>query len=128
MASPTEQTCVWVNSGSWWWTGRPGVLQSRESQRVRHKWETELNWTDTFLQWRFKHSHWCIVTCRLYHYTWEISIDQLSQGRKNFQTFACIDLGYTTCSRVLHCCKICFLPLFSNFRGYFNKNYIAQAF
>ena len=36
----------WVNSGSWWWTGRPGVLQSMESQRVRHDWAnwTELNW------------------------------------------------------------------------------------
>ena len=38
---------VWVNSGSWWWTGRPGVLQSMDSQRVRHDWATELNWTDT---------------------------------------------------------------------------------
>ena len=38
---------VWVNSGSWWWTGRPGVLQSLGSQRVRHDWATELipNWT-----------------------------------------------------------------------------------
>ena len=32
-------------SGSWWWTGKPGVLQSMESQRVRHDWTTELNWT-----------------------------------------------------------------------------------
>ena len=35
---------VWINSGSWWWTGKPGVLQSMGSQRVRHNWETELNW------------------------------------------------------------------------------------
>ena len=34
------------NSGSWWWTGRPGVLQFMASQRVRHKWATELNWTE----------------------------------------------------------------------------------
>ena len=34
----------WVNSRSWWWTGRPGVLQSVGSQRVRHDWVTELNW------------------------------------------------------------------------------------
>ena len=33
---------VWVNSGSWWWTGRPGVLQSTGSQRVGHDWVTEL--------------------------------------------------------------------------------------
>ena len=37
---------VWVGSGSWWWTGKPGVLQSMGSQRVRHDWATELNWTD----------------------------------------------------------------------------------
>ena len=41
MASPTQWTWVWVNSRSWWWTGRPGVLQSMGSQRVRHDWVTE---------------------------------------------------------------------------------------
>ena len=46
MASPTQWTWLWVNSGSWWWTGRPGVLQSMRSQRVRHDWETELNWNE----------------------------------------------------------------------------------
>ena len=45
MASPTRWTWVWVSSGSWWWTGRPGVLQSMGSQRVRHNWATELSWT-----------------------------------------------------------------------------------
>ena len=39
-------TWVWVNSGSWWWTGRPGVPQSMGSQRVRHDWATEVNSTD----------------------------------------------------------------------------------
>ena len=43
MASPTRWTWVWASSGSWWWTGRPGVLQSMGSQRVRHNWEIELN-------------------------------------------------------------------------------------
>ena len=42
MASPTWWAWVWVNSGSWWWTGRPGVLQFMGSQRVRHDWATEL--------------------------------------------------------------------------------------
>ena len=37
---------VWVNSGSWWWTGRPGMLWFMGLQRVRHKWATELNWTE----------------------------------------------------------------------------------
>ena len=44
MASPTQWTWVWVNSGSWWWTGRPGMLQSMGSQRVGHDWAAELNW------------------------------------------------------------------------------------
>ena len=43
-ASPTRWTWVWVNSGSWWWTGRPGVLRFMGSQRVGHDWATELNW------------------------------------------------------------------------------------
>ena len=49
MVSPTQWTWVWVNSGSWWWTGRPGVLQSMGLQRVGHDWVTELNWTELFL-------------------------------------------------------------------------------
>ena len=44
--SVTQWTWVWVNSGSWWWTGSPGVLQSLGSQRVRHDWVIELNWTE----------------------------------------------------------------------------------
>ena len=46
MASLTQWTRVWVNSESWWWTGRPGVLHSMESQRVGHDWATELIWTE----------------------------------------------------------------------------------
>ena len=49
MASLTWWTWVWVNSGSWWWTGRPGVLRSMGSQRVGHDWATELNWTNVYL-------------------------------------------------------------------------------
>ena len=44
MASPTQWTWVWASSGSWWWTGRSGVLQSMGLQRVGHDWATELNW------------------------------------------------------------------------------------
>ena len=44
MASLTQWTWVWVNSGSWWWTGRPGVLRIMGLQRVGHDWATELNW------------------------------------------------------------------------------------
>ena len=43
MASPARLTWGWVNSGSWWWTGRPGVLWFMGSQTVGHNWATELN-------------------------------------------------------------------------------------
>ena len=46
MVSPPRWTWVWVNSGSWWWTGRSGVLRFIGSQRVRHDWVTELKWTE----------------------------------------------------------------------------------
>ena len=45
MASLTQWTWVWVSSGSWWWTGRPGVLRFMGSQRVRHDWATDLIWS-----------------------------------------------------------------------------------
>ena len=45
LASLTQWTWVWVNSGSWWWTGKPDVLHSMGLQRVRHDWVTELNWS-----------------------------------------------------------------------------------
>ena len=51
MASPTQWTWVWVNSRSWWWTGRSGVMQSMGSQSVAHDWVTELNWASFFDIW-----------------------------------------------------------------------------
>ena len=66
IASPTQWTWVWVGSTCWWWTGRPGVLQFMGSQRVRHDWVTELNWTELCMkiyspirmetQWWARHS------------------------------------------------------------------------
>ena len=46
MVSLTQWTWVWVNSGSWWWTGRPGMLWFIGSHRVGQDWVTELNWTE----------------------------------------------------------------------------------
>ena len=47
MASLTRWMWIWVNSGRWWWTGRPGVLWFMVSQRVGHDWETELtDWSN----------------------------------------------------------------------------------
>ena len=55
MASPTQWTWVWASSGSWWWTGKPGVLQFTELQRVGHDWAAELNWG----------THWCEINVYL---------------------------------------------------------------
>ena len=62
MASPTQWTWVWVNSGSWWWTGRPSVLQSMELQRVRQDWVTELKWTPFFVVVQLLSPVWLFVT------------------------------------------------------------------
>ena len=57
MASLTWWTWVWVDSRSWWWAGRPGVLWFMWSQRVGHDWVTELNWT----KWDFASLTWSVV-------------------------------------------------------------------
>ena len=49
MASLTRLTWVWRSSGCWWWTGKPGVLQSMGSQTIRHDWATYL--TDWMAWW-----------------------------------------------------------------------------
>ena len=61
MASLTWWTWIWVNSGSWWWTGRPGVLQFMGSQRVGHNWATELNWTDSQITLNTPNLIWLLV-------------------------------------------------------------------
>ena len=53
LGSLTQWTWVWVNSGSWWWTGRPGMLRFMGSQRVGHNWATELNWLMTVATFSF---------------------------------------------------------------------------
>ena len=55
MASPTQWTRVWVDSGSWRWTGRPGVLRSMGLQRVGHDWATELNFSYGYLLYSFNY-------------------------------------------------------------------------
>ena len=58
MASLTRWTWVWVNSGSWWWTGRPGMLWFMGLQRVGHDWATELNWN-----YGFQPGWWYVTSC-----------------------------------------------------------------
>ena len=54
VASPTQWTWVWVDSRSWWWTGRPGVLWFMGLPRVGHDWVTELNWANEHTRGRDK--------------------------------------------------------------------------
>ena len=73
-------TWGWVNSGSWWWTGRPGRLWFMESQRVGHHWATELNWYIVYIfSWLFiilHHSKTCLflnivlfpLNCNIFSY------------------------------------------------------------
>ena len=72
MASPTQWTWVWISSGSWWWTGKPGVLQSMVSQRVGHNWATELNWTNLYNFFSFLEAMSCICLSLsdLLHLVW----------------------------------------------------------
>ena len=79
IASLTQWTWVWINSGSWWWIERPGVLQSMGSQIVRQDWaiEVELNWTDVFICPIMVHfggkliGHWNLLTFST-HVPWGI--------------------------------------------------------
>ena len=54
MASLTQWTWIWVDSGSWWWTGRPDVLRFLMSQRVGQDWVTELNWHTFMVSFTWK--------------------------------------------------------------------------
>ena len=62
MASPTQWTCIWVDSTSWWWTGRPGLLWFSGSQRIGHDWAAEINWTEC-LSFFF---YLCLTLSRIY--------------------------------------------------------------
>ena len=83
MAPLAQWTWVWVSSGSWWWTGRPGVLRSVQWQSVGQDWATELNWIFKIKKRLAKHSRtssgrmcisWCVGLkhgtrlCRLHHF------------------------------------------------------------
>ena len=67
MASPTQWTWVWVNSESWWWTGRPGMLRFMRSQRIGHDWVTELNWPGGYTVTALYNHHLCLVLKHFHH-------------------------------------------------------------
>ena len=82
MASRTWWTWVWVNSGRWWWTGRPGVLRFMGSQRVGLDWATELNWTEHFW-YSFSLAIWIEFNQKAKYYFYK-TLQQQTNSRKNF--------------------------------------------
>ena len=91
---------VWVNSGSWWWTGRPGVLRFMGSQRVRHDWATELNWTELI-----KTNAMCWMKPYQRSFTKSLSTESIDSNRTALKRFLMV---------------ICF---FTNFESWSNRKY-----
>ena len=69
MASLTQRTWIWVNSGSWWWTGKPGVMQSMGLKRVVCDRATGLNWY-------FRNQSMCILIS-IPHSSWQLNSNSL---------------------------------------------------
>ena len=100
MASPTQWTWVWINSGSWWWTGRPGVLWFMGSGRVEQTdWATELNWLTILTasyRWPASSLSYSSLSCQCPHYYsfWVsiLIISNLCQIRNDFEWFLMISL------------------------------------
>ena len=88
MASPTQWTWVWVDSGSWEWTGRSGVLRFMGLQKVGHNWATELNWTGG--------CGWAFGSTVVLQVIKENSKKYNNFSRKNQQTVCDIDVNLDT--------------------------------
>ena len=88
MASPTQWRWVWVNSGSWQRTGRPGTLWSMGLQRVRHDWATELNWTEYVTSQTYKSIFFYFVFLRLvFEFEDKILLKSLRKKKKNLHMY-----------------------------------------
>ena len=78
MASPTRWAWVWASSRSWWWTGKPGVLQSMGSQRVGQDWATELKWIIRIREFNKMQHTKSVKNCLCYtQMTWASLVSQL---------------------------------------------------
>ena len=111
MASPTRRTWVWVNSGRWWWTGRPGVLQFMGLQRVRHGWATELNW-------RLSQSPFFVVI--VYHEP------LLSVPTCILLFHCCATNGWSRCCSVAKSCLTLYVPMDCSTSGFPVLHYLLE--
>ena len=116
MASGTRWKWVWVNSGSWWWTGRPGVLRFMGSQKAGHDWVTELNWCGVkcrgtcvvpcFCSWHtifcfqlFRNGSWSFFSHCVFWFSIcpNCTCTQLSLLLYSFFLFCCLSWGVSKC-------------------------------
>ena len=90
LASPTWRTWIWASSGSWWWTGKPGMLQSMGLQRVGHDWTIDLNWKPSdILDSQLKMSEMYLLfflSCRLSKFL--VSLENYPEGERIHLTCA----------------------------------------
>ena len=91
MASPTGWPWVWVNSGRWWWTGRPCVLRFMGSQRVGHDWATELNWTEHHIDHNTAGVEKCLCSCNICYTGMNINFTLISFNLHKFCTHSNIN-------------------------------------
>ena len=103
MASPTQWAWVWVDSGSWWWTGRPGMLQFMGLQWIGHDWATELNWThlhfSLFLYYIIplvSESRWTKCKCKYDIGLFNSKILQYKKISFDYVLFGCLDAFWST--------------------------------
>ena len=83
MSSPNRWIWVWVNSGGWWWTRRPGMLRFMGSQRIGHDWATELNWTELTMPKPL--TVWIPINCGKFWKRWEYQTTWPASSETNIQ-------------------------------------------
>ena len=96
---------VWMNSRSWWWTGRPGVLWSMGSQRAVHDWVTELNWTEQ----QNINSH-ILTKSSLFHFFLESKVKLIGLFQFEVSVIEPCQIGLKIVAAVIHEYCLCGLP------------------
>ena len=93
VTSPTQRTWVWASSGSWWWTGKPGVLHAvHGATKFRHNWATELNWLSFLYSWIKSLIYQLLHTQSFLGFSDIFNILLLSHTLNSFSQFYCISL------------------------------------
>ena len=110
MASPTGGTWVWVNSGSLWWTGKSGMLQSMGSQRFVHNWATKLNWAA-----KCKLSYFSKTFHILFHFL-ESKVNWIGLFQFEVSVIKPCQMGLEIVAAVIYMFCLCGLPSWLNWQ------------